>query len=76
MAIPVIAGAGLLESRKLGAINAFEFGIPVVIAMAITFIAALASLKLLVAMLKSLHLHYFGYYTIVVGVTALIILLV
>ncbi|MEJ5360608.1 MAG: undecaprenyl-diphosphate phosphatase [Spirochaetota bacterium] len=76
MAIPVIAGAGFLELRKLGAINAFEFGIPVVVAMAVTFIAALASLKLLVAMLKSLHLHYFGYYTIVAGVTALIILLV
>ncbi|HXK65010.1 MAG TPA: undecaprenyl-diphosphate phosphatase [Spirochaetota bacterium] len=76
MAIPVIAGAGLLELRKLGTINAFEFGIPVVIAMAITFIAALASLKLLVAMLKSLHLHYFGYYTIIAGVVALIILLV
>ncbi|NMB63390.1 MAG: undecaprenyl-diphosphate phosphatase, partial [Spirochaetes bacterium] len=76
MAIPVIAGAGLLELRKLGTINAFEFGIPVVIAMAITFIAALASLKLLVAMLKSLHLHYFGYYTSIAGVVAIIILLV
>ncbi len=76
MAIPVIAGAGLLESRKLGTINAFEFAIPVVIAMAVTFIVALASLKLLVAMLKSLHLHYFGYYTIIVGVAVLIILLV
>jgi len=72
MAIPVIAGAGLLESRKLGAIDGF--GIPVLIAMAVTFIAALASLKLLIAMLKELHLHYFGYYTIGVGVAALIIL--
>jgi len=73
MAIPVIAGAGLLESRKLGAIDGF--GIPVLIAMAVTFIAALASLKLLIAMLKELHLHYFGYYTIGVGVAALLIIL-
>jgi len=73
MAIPVIAGAGLLESRKLGAIDA-GFGIPVLIAMAVTFIAALASLKLLIAMLKELHLHYFGYYTIGAGVAALIML--
>ncbi|MGQ9842271.1 MAG: undecaprenyl-diphosphate phosphatase [Spirochaetota bacterium] len=70
MAIPVIAGAGLLESRKLGAID--KFGIPVLIAMAVTFIAALISLKLLIAMLKQLHLHYFGYYTIGAGVVALI----
>lgn len=70
MAIPVIAGAGLLESRKLGAID--EFCIPVLIAMAVTFIAALTSLKLLIAMLKQLHLHYFGYYTIGAGVAALI----
>ncbi|MGB4267815.1 MAG: undecaprenyl-diphosphate phosphatase [Spirochaetota bacterium] len=75
MAIPVIVGAGLLESRKIVAINAFEFGIPVVIAMAVTFIAALASLKLLVAMLKSLHLNYFGFYTIIAGATVLLILL-
>lgn len=73
MAIPVIAGAGLLESRKLGTIDP-SFGIPVLIAMAVTFIAALASLKLLIAMLRKLHLHYFGYYTIGAGVLVLILL--
>lgn len=76
MALPVIIGAGLLESRKLSAINFFDFGIPVVIAMVVTFVVALASLKLLIAMLQSLRLHYFGYYTIAAGVVALIILFV
>jgi len=75
MAIPVIAGAGLLESRKLFAIDGIhQIVVPTIIAMVVTFIAALLSLKLLIVMLKMLHLNYFGYYTIGIGLVSLCIL--
>ena len=73
MAIPVIAGAGLLESFK-----AFSRGfptdliIPLVIAMAVTLIVALISLKVLFYLVKKLRIDVFGYYTILLGILGLL----
>ncbi|MBN2041268.1 MAG: undecaprenyl-diphosphate phosphatase [Spirochaetes bacterium] len=73
MAIPVIAGAGLLESFK-----AFSRGIPtdliipLVIAMAVTLIVALISLKVLFYLVKKLRIDVFGYYTILIGILGLL----
>lgn len=68
MAIPVIAGAGLLESGKLihgevdgGVLSFFA------IAMAVCVVVAFLCLRMLVAITKKIRLDVFGYYTIAAG---------
>ncbi|MFW5861806.1 MAG: undecaprenyl-diphosphate phosphatase [Spirochaetota bacterium] len=75
MAVPVIAGAGLLETMPL-----FETGIrmevlvPLLVAMTVTFIVAMASLALLFAMVKRIRIDVFGYYTIALGLAGIFII--
>lgn len=71
MAIPVILGAGLLESLKLnpavlsgGAVWALAIASLVAIAV------ALVALRILVAMVKRIRIDVFGYYTIAAGIIA------
>lgn len=74
MAIPVIAGAGLVEGIK-AAQGSFpvELYLPLAIAMAVTIAVSLVALKVLFYLVKRVRLDLFGYYTIAVGVTGLII---
>jgi undecaprenyl-diphosphatase len=68
MAIPVILGAGLLESVKmLGRGIPSGFVLPMTGAVAVAIIVALLSLKLLFAMVKRIRIDVFGYYTILAG---------
>ncbi len=73
MAIPVIAGAGLMEGIKAaqGTFPA-EMYLPLAIAMAVTIAVSLASLKVLFYLVKRVRLDLFGYYTIALGVAGLI----
>ncbi len=76
MAIPVIAGAGFLEALPL-----FQKGLelhvllPLLVAMLVTFLVALASLKLLFAMVRRIRIDVFGYYTIAIGLAGIIVFL-
>ena len=74
MAIPVIAGAGLVEGIKAaqGSFPA-ELYLPLAIAMAAAIAMSLVALKVLFYLVKQVKLDLFGYYTIAVGVTGLII---
>jgi undecaprenyl-diphosphatase len=68
MAIPVIAGSGLLELLKAGrAPLAGELIAPLCIALAVCFIVAMVSLKLLFFLVKKVRIDIFGYYTIAAG---------
>ncbi|MDR3237235.1 MAG: undecaprenyl-diphosphate phosphatase [Spirochaetia bacterium] len=75
MAIPVIAGAGLLEALKAadGAIPAEVFP-PLLAAMVIAVAVALVSLKVLFAVVRQVRINVFGYYTIFVGLAGIIYL--
>jgi undecaprenyl-diphosphatase len=74
MAIPVIAGAGLMEGMKAaqGSFPA-ELYLPLAIAMAVTIAVSLVALKVLFYLVKRVRIDLFGYYTIALGVTGLVI---
>lgn len=75
LAIPAIIGAGFLESLQL--INSqvhINSIIPITIAFIITMIAALISLKILIRILKSFKLKFFGIYTIALGIISIILI--
>jgi undecaprenyl-diphosphatase len=74
MAIPVIAGAGLLEGIK-AAQGSFppELHLPLAIAMAVAIAVSVVALKVLFYLVKRVRIDLFGYYTIAVGITGLII---
>jgi len=74
MAIPVIAGAGLLEGLKAvgGNYPSYIFS-PILAGMIAAFIVALASIRILFWIVKNVKLDIFGYYTIALGVSGLII---
>ncbi len=68
MAIPVIAGAGLLEGVKAFKTgNIGDIAVPLLFGMIITIAVSFVSIKLLFKMVKQVKLYYFGYYTIAVG---------
>ena len=72
MAIPVILGAGLLESVKmLGKGVPSGFALPMAGAVVVAILVALFSLKLLFAMVRRIRIDVFGYYTIIVGAVGL-----
>ncbi len=75
MAIPVIIGAGLNEGIR-AAQNGFpaEMAPALGIAMAVTMVIGLLSLKILFSMVKRIRIHVFGYYTIALGLAGLIAL--
>ena len=74
MAIPVIAGAGLLEGLKVvgGDYPSYIF-LPVLAGMFAAIIVALVSIKILFWIVKNVKLNIFGYYSITLGVSGLII---
>jgi undecaprenyl-diphosphatase len=73
MAIPVIAGAGLLESIKAAKTGIpGDLAVPLLISMAFTVIISLVALRVLFAVVKRVKLDLFGYYTILAGILGLI----
>lgn len=75
MAIPVILGAGLLESVKMFGKGAPSgFALPMAGAVVVAVVVALFSLKLLFAMVKRIRIDVFGYYTILAGASGLAVL--
>jgi len=76
MALPAIAGAGLLEATKLSEHNIKnDIYIQIGIAMLLTIVVAIFSLKLLFVLVKKIKLDIFGYYTIFFGSAGLIYIL-
>ena len=74
MAIPVIAGAGLLEGLKVvGGTYPSYFFPPILAGMLAAFIVALAAIRILFWIVKNVKLDIFGYYTIALGISGLII---
>jgi undecaprenyl-diphosphatase len=74
MSVPVIAGAGILEGRKLfDGTYSQDIILPLILAMILTVVVAYFSIKLLFEMVKRIKLDLFGYYTIVLGIAGLII---
>ncbi len=74
MAVPVIAGAGLVEGLKIpgGNYPAEIFG-PIAAGMIVSILVALVSIRILFWVVKQVKLNVFGYYTIALGVTGLIV---
>lgn len=74
MAIPVIAGAGLIEGLKIpGGSYPSEIFAPVAAGMFVSILVALISIRILFWVVKKVKLDIFGYYTIALGVTGLIV---
>lgn len=72
MAIPVIAGAGLVEGLKItGGSYPPEILGPIATGMIVAIIVALVSIRILFWVVKKVKLDVFGYYTIALGVTGL-----
>ena len=73
MAIPVIAGTGLLESLKAAKTGIpGDIAPPLFISMVFTVIISFVSLKVLFAVVKRVRLDLFRYYTILAGILGLI----
>lgn len=74
MAIPVIAGAGLIEGMKVS-VGGYpsEIFIPIAAGMIVSIFVALVSIRILFWVVKKVKLDIFGYYTIALGVIGLII---
>ncbi len=75
MAVPVIAGAGLMEGIKAaqGSVKP-EIFLPLGISFAVATLVAVFAIKLLLAAVKRVRLDIFGYYTIAAGVCGLAII--
>jgi len=74
MAIPVIAGAGLIEGLKIpGGNYPAEIFLPVAAGMIVSILVALVSIRILFWVVKQVKLDIFGYYTIALGFTGLIV---
>ncbi len=75
MAVPVIAGAGLMEGIKAaqGSVKP-EIFLPLGISFATATLVAVFAIKLLLAAVKRVRLDIFGYYTIAAGVCGLAII--
>ena len=74
MAIPVIAGAGLFEFIKAGSkVFSLDMILPLSIVMLLTALVALLSLKALFFMVKKVRIDIFGYYTILLGMSGIIV---
>ena len=72
MAIPVIAGAGLLEGvNAAGKSYTPESLAAIAIGMVVSVIVALAAIRVLFWVVKKVRLDVFGYYTIAVGISGL-----
>lgn len=77
MALPVIAGAGLIETVKVSSANlAGEFFTALFVGMAICVVVALISMKILFIIVKKSKLDYFGYYTALAGICGIVVYIV
>ncbi len=74
MAVPVIAGAGLIEGLHItGGNYPSEIFVPIAAGMIAAIIVALFSIRILFWVVKKVKLDIFGYYTIALGITGLIV---
>ncbi len=74
MAVPVIAGAGLVEGLKAsGGVYPAEIYAPLAAGMIAAIMVALVSIGILFWIVKRLKLDIFGYYTIALGIIGLVI---
>jgi len=76
MAIPVIGGATLMEGMK-GCTAPLPAGLfpSLPFAMVVAFCAGVIALKLILAIMKNVSIHLFGFYTIAVGTIGIILIL-
>jgi undecaprenyl-diphosphatase len=71
MAIPLIAGAGLLEARHAAADVALVGAVPLIVAGVVAFLAGVFAIRFLVAMLRRGRFHVFAPYCIAIGLFTL-----
>ncbi|HOO71217.1 MAG TPA: undecaprenyl-diphosphate phosphatase [Spirochaetota bacterium] len=73
MAIPIIAGAGLVEGVKLGqGPISGEIMLPLAVSMLVTFCFSIISIRVLFILVKQIKLDYFGYYSMALGIGGLV----
>ncbi|HXO84939.1 MAG TPA: undecaprenyl-diphosphate phosphatase [Gemmatimonadales bacterium] len=71
MAIPLIAGAGLLEARHAAADLALVGAVPLIVAGVVAFLSGVFAIRFLVAMLRRGRFHVFAPYCIAIGLFTL-----
>jgi len=72
LAIPVIAGAGLLEARHMTVQVAAVGAVPLLVSVIVAFAAGVWSIRFLVALLQRGRFYTFAPYCWVVGVLTLV----
>ena len=72
MAIPLIAGAGLVEARHASADIALVGAVPLLVACLVAFISGVFAIRFLVAMLRRGRFYAFAPYCFVVGAVTVI----
>ena len=71
MAIPLIAGAGLLEARDAGADLALVGVVPLIVGALVAFLSGVFAIRFLVAMLRRGRFYVFAPYCIAIGLFTL-----
>ena len=71
MAIPLIAGAGLVEARHASADIALVGAVPLLIGCLVAFFAGVFAIRFLVAMLRRGRFHVFAPYCVAIGLFTL-----
>jgi len=71
MAIPLIAGAGLVEARHASADLALVGAVPLVVGCVVAFLAGVFAIRFLVAMLRRGRFYVFAPYCFVIGLFTL-----
>jgi undecaprenyl-diphosphatase len=71
MAIPLIAGAGLVEARHAAADVALVGAIPLIVGGVVAFLSGVFAIRFLVAMLRRGRFHVFAPYCIAIGLFTL-----
>ncbi|MEM0465594.1 MAG: undecaprenyl-diphosphate phosphatase [Candidatus Pacearchaeota archaeon] len=70
LAIPIIFGAFLLESRKI-VLSEISW-IILIISFIVTFLTSLFSIKILLKLVKGNKFYFFGFYNLIIGIFVLI----
>jgi undecaprenyl-diphosphatase len=71
MAIPLIAGAGLVEARHASADIALVGAVPLIVGCLVAFLAGVFAIRFLVAMLRRGRFHVFAPYCVAIGLFTL-----
>jgi undecaprenyl-diphosphatase len=71
MAIPLIAGAGLLEARHIGTDVAQVGAVPLLVGCVVAFVSGVFAIRFLVAMVQRGRLHAFAPYCFAIGLFTL-----